>query len=75
MVQQVFSGAFEDAMRWCAWAVVEAGYCVLVDARLCSIQPILSHSWCGSMQDRCLLATALDLAAAALCIELGVEAS
>ena len=24
-------------LRWCAWKVMEAGYCVVVDARLCSV--------------------------------------
>ena len=42
-VEQVLSGAFEDAMRWCAWAVMEAGYSVLVHVRLCSVQRILPH--------------------------------
>ena len=37
VVEQVFSGAFEEAMRWCAWALMEAGYCLLVHARLCSV--------------------------------------
>ena len=47
VVAQVFSGAFEEAMRWCACGVMEAGYCVLVDARLCSVQRILPHRMCG----------------------------
>ena len=37
VVEQVFSGAFEEAMRWCAWALMESGYCVVVHSRLCSI--------------------------------------
>ena len=44
MVEQVFSGAFDEAMRWCASVVMETGYSVLADARLCSVQPILPHS-------------------------------
>ena len=27
VVEQVFSSAFEEAMRWCACGVMEAGYC------------------------------------------------
>ena len=45
VVEQVFSGAFEEAMRWCACAVKEAGYGVRVDARLCSVQRIYTRSW------------------------------
>ena len=45
VVEQVFSGAFEAAMRWCACALMEAGYCVLVHARVCSVQRILPRSW------------------------------
>ena len=41
VVEQVFSGAFEEAMRWCTWEVLEAGYCLLDPARLCSVQRIL----------------------------------
>ena len=37
VAEQVFSGAFEEAMRWCAWELMESGYCVLVHARLCSV--------------------------------------
>ena len=51
MVEQVFSGAFEEAMRWCACALMEAGYCVVVHARLCSVQRILPHRMCAKMQD------------------------
>ena len=50
MVEQVFSGGFEEAMRWCACALMEAGYCLLVHARLCSVQRILLRSWCAYMQ-------------------------
>ena len=46
-VGEVFSGAFEEAVRGCAWAVMEAGYVVLVHARLCSVQRILPSSKCG----------------------------
>ena len=51
MVAQVFSGAFEEAMRWYACAVMEAGYSLLVYARLCSMERILPRSKCGLMQD------------------------
>ena len=48
VVEQVFSGTFEEAMRWCGCAVMEAGYCVLVHARLrCSVQRILPHRMCA----------------------------
>ena len=52
VVEQVFSGAFEGAMRWCAFALMEAGYCVVVHARLCSVQRILPRSWCACMKDQ-----------------------
>ena len=52
VVEQVFSGAFEGAVRWCACALMEAGYCVLVHARPCSIQGTLPHSKCAEMQDQ-----------------------
>ena len=34
VVEQVFSGAFEEAMRWFACGVVDAGCCLLVYSRL-----------------------------------------
>ena len=40
---QVFSSAFEEAMRWSAWAGMADGYCALVGARLCSFEHILPH--------------------------------
>ena len=43
-VEQVFSGGFEEAMRFCACAVVAAGYCVLVRARVCDVQRVLPRS-------------------------------
>ena len=51
VVEQVFSGAFEEAMSWCACALMEAGYCLLVHARLCSILRILPHRKCGKKRD------------------------
>ena len=51
VVEQVFSCAFEEAMRWCACALMEAGYCLLVHARLCSILRILPHRKCGKKRD------------------------
>ena len=77
MVEQVFSGGFEEAMRWCACALMEAGYCLVVHARLCSVQRILPHRKCAKNETRrsCVLNTALDLAAAALCIEWRVRGS
>ena len=50
-----YSGAFEEAVRWRACAVVAAGYCLLVHARLCSIQRILPHRMCAYMQDEARL--------------------
>ena len=51
VVEQVFSGAFEGAMRWWACALMEAGYCLLVHVRLCSVQRILPRSKCAYMRD------------------------
>ena len=42
VVEQVLSGPFEEAMRWCAWAVMEAGYCVLGHARLFQRSPYIA---------------------------------
>ena len=47
VVKQVFSVSFEEAEQWCACPVMATGYCLLVHARLCSVQRILPHSWCG----------------------------
>ena len=55
VVKQVFSGAFEEAMSWCACALMEAGYCVLVHARLCSIERLLAHRKCGKKRDEAQL--------------------
>ena len=33
--EEVLSGAFEEVLRWWAWAVRLAGYSVLVHGRLC----------------------------------------
>ena len=49
--EEVSSSAFEEAMRWCSWSLMEAGYCVLAHARLCSIQRLLPHRMCAQMQD------------------------
>ena len=51
MVEQVFSGGVEEAMGRCAFALMEAGYCVLVHARQCSVQRILPRRECAKMQD------------------------
>ena len=51
VVEQAFSGWFAQAMRWCACALMEPGYCVLVHARVCSVQPILPHRTCAKVQD------------------------
>ena len=47
VVEQALSSAFEEAMRWYAWAVVETGYFVLLHARVCSVQRILPRKECG----------------------------
>ena len=47
VVEQVFSGAFEESMRWCGFAVMAAGYGVLVHAGLCIVQRILPHRKCA----------------------------
>ena len=52
VVEQVFSGSFEEAMRWCACAVLEAGYCALVHARLCSAKRMLPRRECAKMHDQ-----------------------
>ena len=52
MVEQVYSGAFEQAMSPRACAVIALGYCVLVHARLCSVQCILPGSKWAKMQDQ-----------------------
>ena len=51
VVEQIFGGGFEEAMRWCACAWMAAGYCLLVHARLCSVQRILPRRMCAQMQD------------------------
>ena len=44
----LFSGTFEEAMRWCGCALMEAGYCVPVHPKLrCSVQRILPHRMCA----------------------------
>ena len=47
VVEQAFSGWFAQAMRWCACALMKAGHCVVVRARLCTIQRILPHRRCA----------------------------
>ena len=70
MIEQVYSGAFDEAMHWCACAVRRLDtvcwfmlgcvafsvYCHTGSADKCKIR------------QSCVLNTALDLAAAALCI-------
>ena len=55
VVKQVFRGAFEEAMRWCSCALMATGHCLLVHARLCSIQHILPHRKCGKKRDEAQL--------------------
>ena len=47
VVEQVFSGASEQAMRWCACELMAAGCCVLVHARRCSVQRVLPNRKCA----------------------------
>ena len=47
VVEQAFIGSFEEAVQWCACAVMATGYCLLVHARLCSVQRILRRSKSG----------------------------
>ena len=49
--EEVFRGAFEKAMHWCAYAVIEAAYCLLVHGRLCNVRRKLLHRMCAYMQD------------------------
>ena len=72
VLEQVFSGAFEEAVRWCAWALMEAGYCLVVHARLCSVYCHAASAHKCKIRLICVLKTALDLAAGALCIEWGM---
>ena len=71
VVEQVFSGAFEEAMRWCACVVMDAdtvcwfmlgcvAFCVYCHAGS-------AHKY--KIRLKGVLDTAADLAAAALCIE------
>ena len=72
LITQIFSGAFEEAMRWCAWGVMDVRYCLLVHSRMRSVQRILRHIASANkctMRHICVLNIALYLAAAALCIE------
>ena len=47
VVEQEFSGAFEEAMRWCACEMMASGGFVLVHAGLCSVQCILPNRECA----------------------------
>ena len=47
VVEQVFSGAFEEAMRWCACEMMASGGFVLVHAGLCSVQLRLPRRKCA----------------------------
>ena len=51
VVEQVFSGEFEEGTRWCVWGVMEAGSCLLVRSRLCSVQRMSPNRMCAQMQD------------------------
>ena len=47
VVEQVLSGAFEEAMPCYARALMVAGYGVLVHARVCSVKRLLPRSQCA----------------------------
>ena len=69
-VGEVFTGSFDEAMRWCACTVMAAGYCVLVHA-CCVAFSVYCHTGSAhkcKIRLSCVLNTALDLAAAASCI-------
>ena len=51
VVEQVFSGAFEEAIRWCGCGVMETGHSFVVHARLCSVQRMSPNRMCAQMQD------------------------
>ena len=77
VVEQVFSGAFEEAMRWCACALMASGYCLLVHVGCIAFSVYCHTAGAGTCTMRLsfVLNTALDLAAAALRIQWGVGAS
>ena len=47
VLEEVFSGAFEEAMRWCACEMMASGGFVLVHAGLCSVQLRLPRRKCA----------------------------
>ena len=51
VVEQVFSGEFEEGTSWCVCGVMEAGYCLVFHARLCSVQRMSPNRMCAQMQD------------------------
>ena len=70
VIQHVFSGAFDEAMPWCACAVRRLDT-VCWFMLVCVAFSVYCHT--GSehkckIRQSCVLNTALDLAAAALCI-------
>ena len=69
--QGVYSGAFEEEIRWCACAVrrLDTACWFMLG---CVAFIAFSHTACAdecTVRLSCVLNTALDLAAAALCIE------
>ena len=42
---------FEEGTRWCVCGVMEAGYCLVFHARLCSVQRMSPNRMCAQMQD------------------------
>ena len=46
------SEGIEEGMRWCACALMEAGYRSLLDAGVCSVRRILPRRGCGLMRNK-----------------------
>ena len=71
MREEVFRGAFEEVMRWCACALMEVDtVCWFMLG--CAALSVYCHTGGANkctMRHICVLNTALYLAAAALCIE------
>ena len=77
VVEQVFSGAFEEAMRWCACVVMDADtvcWFMLGCVAFCVYCHAASAQKC-KMRRLCVLRTALDLSAGTLSIEWGMGGS
>ena len=74
VVEQVFRGAFDEAMHWCACAVrrLDTVCWFMLGCVAFSVYCHTGSPYKCKMRLSCVLNSALDLAAAALCIEWGV---